>query len=129
MNTSIFLAQVLGLYLLIVGIAMLVNAKKMKAVVTEFLNSPALMFFGGVITLILGIILILIHNIWALDWRLIITLLAWLTFIKGFVNLVFPVQDLKFSKQVMHSLNDPIRFRVISAVYVLLGLILCFVGF
>ena len=34
--------------------------------------------------------MVLVHNVWVADWRIVITLLAWLTLIKGIVRLNLP---------------------------------------
>ena len=44
----------------------------------EFLKSRALIYLAGVLTLIPGLALVLVHNVWAVDWRVLITLFGWL---------------------------------------------------
>ena len=64
MEISIFLARVFGLYLLIVGLAMLFNRKVILIAVNNMLQQPGLLFFSAIVTLILGILLLEWHNIW-----------------------------------------------------------------
>ena len=45
----------------------------------EFLNSHALIYLAGIITLTAGLAIVLTHNVWAADWRILITVLGWLT--------------------------------------------------
>lgn len=44
----------------------------------------------GYITLLVGLVTIILHNIWSWDSRLVITLLGWSTFIKGIMKTGFP---------------------------------------
>lgn len=129
MNISIFLAKAFGLYLIIISASMMLNVKRMKSIIADYFASPALLLLGGAIALILGILLILTHNIWKLDWRLIITLLAWLTFIKGFMYVVFPLQTSKMMAKFTQVMRNPIRYNIIFAIYFLVGAVLCYVGF
>jgi len=90
MENSIFLAKVLGLYLTIFGLLVLLRRAQVQAIVAEFLDNPPAVFLGGIIGLILGIILVVSHNIWVADWRVLITILSWIILVKGTYYLFFP---------------------------------------
>lgn len=90
MEVSIFLGRALGIYLLIVSISMLANAKVFYLTFQRWTEQADTITLTAFISIILGILMILVHNIWVLDWRIVITLLAWLTLIKGVVRLNFP---------------------------------------
>ena len=49
MQTSIFLAKLMGPILAIAGLAMLVNRKQLDAIAQEFLRSPTLFLLLGLI--------------------------------------------------------------------------------
>lgn len=89
MDISVFLSKAFGLYLLIVGTGMLINPK-IKLMFEDIMNDPPLVYVTDFIGLILGILMITIHNVWEADWRLIITLIGWLMLIRGTVRIVFP---------------------------------------
>ena len=63
--------------------ALLVNGAASARWPSEFLASPALIFLSGVITLPAGLAIVLTHNVWVADWRVLITLLGWLAIIGG----------------------------------------------
>ena len=90
MDISIFLAKALGLYLVIVGAGMLINSEKFKQMLLPILKDPGMVLFTGFFALVVGIPMVVVHNLWVMDWRLIITLLAWLTLLKGVVRMFFP---------------------------------------
>ena len=90
MNVSKFLSKVLGLYLLIASIAMLSNMAQFTGYVNLLVNNTPLMFVMGFITLIIGILLVVSHNIWEWGWRVIITIIAWIFLLKGISILFFP---------------------------------------
>ena len=95
MELSIFLGKVLGLYLLIVSVVMTINRKDYKKLLQSFQENFALTLVCGVFTVILGLLLVVGHNIWSNDWRVIITLIAWLTLAKGIGLILVPLKILK----------------------------------
>lgn len=44
----------------------------------------------GYITFLLGLITVVLHNIWVFDWRVSITILGWITLFKGITKFGFP---------------------------------------
>jgi hypothetical protein len=125
MVISLFLAKALGLYLLILGITMFANKIEFLYNLREMIKHRPVMYLSAFITLILGILLVISHNLWVWDWRLIITLLAWWIFIKGVLRVIYPQIDRRWQK-----LLDSNTFYYCSATLVIiLGLILGYFGF
>ena len=56
MQTSVFLARLIGPVMALVGISLLMNETAFRKMAMEFLRSPALIFFSGMILLSLGVI-------------------------------------------------------------------------
>jgi hypothetical protein len=92
MPTSIFLAKLLGPILLVAGIAMLVNRRGLDAIAQELWGSPLLLLLLGIIDFAVGLAIVLTHNVWVADWRVIITLLGWLLMVRGAVRMLTPEQ-------------------------------------
>lgn len=44
----------------------------------------------GYITFLLGLITVVLHNVWVWDWRVAITILGWATLLKGIEKVGFP---------------------------------------
>lgn len=125
MTTSIILAQILGLYLLIMSIAMLVNKRYYQEAAIVMVQNSGMMFLTAIITLTLGVLLVVFHNIWVSDWRVIITILAWLGFIKGVTRMFFPRQIAKWSDAIQ---NDQVYF-ISLGICLVLGVYLAYKGF
>lgn len=126
MDMSLFLAKVMGLYFLIISVAFLINMKRFKAMMTEMVDSPALLFTVGLMVLIMGILLIVSHTLWVANWQVLVTLVAWLVFLKGIMNVVFP--------KVAHSMaisfiRSPSASYLPILINLILGLIFCYYGF
>ena len=124
MELSIFLAKVLGLYLVIVPLAVLVNRKHLPRLVEEFSTNVGLNILASIFALVLGLLLVVSHNVWTADWRVLVTILGWLTLAKGVVRLLFLEQMQKLS-----ALSLKPWWAVVLVLFVLVGLYLSYVGF
>ncbi len=112
MDLSLVLAKILGLYCLIVSISILLNYQRIPVLVHEFVESEGLKYIAGLISLILGIIVVIIHPIISYDWRLIITTFGWGAFLYGLVNLFIPELALHIIRLIGSHSNLFILFAV-----------------
>lgn len=126
MDVSKFLAKVTGIYLVIVSIALLVNMSEFATMVNSLITNGPLMFVTGFFTLILGILLVVSHNIWQWNWRLIITLIAWLSLVKG-ISLIFYPQFID-KASILFVQNTTFAYGAAILDFVL-GLVLIYFGF
>ena len=78
MQTSVFLARLIGPVMLVIGLAVFANQRAFRDMAEEFLASRALMFLSGLLIMPVGLAIVLTHNIWTADWRVLITLFGWL---------------------------------------------------
>jgi hypothetical protein len=126
MATSIFLARLIGPVCLVIGIALLINGAAFRTLAGEFLNNPALMFLSGVITLPAGLAVVLTHNVWTADWRILITLLGWLAIVGGLARILAPQRAVAVGRTL---LANPSTLHISTGVYLLIGALLCFFGY
>ncbi len=89
METSIYLAKLMGPIYFLVGVGILLNQDHFRAVVKEVSESPALFYLTGVIAIIIGGLIIILNNVWS-GWPLVITLIGWAAIAKGAVRLIAP---------------------------------------
>jgi hypothetical protein len=126
MQTSIFLAKLIGPVLLVIGVGMLVNTAGYRAMAEEFLRSRALIYLAGLLALVPGLTLVLVHNVWTMDWRVLITVLGWLATFGGVFRILFPQQVTKIGSAVI---ARPATMTGAGAVLVAIGAILSFFGY
>lgn len=62
MDSTIFLARIMGLYALVEGASMLVKRRMLLGVFSEMAKSRALSYIVGVCIVIIGLLLVLGHN-------------------------------------------------------------------
>jgi len=126
MATSVFIARLIGPFLLVVGLAVFANRDSFRTLAEEFLASRALLFLAALITLPAGLAIVLTHNVWVADWRVLITLLGWLTAISGAIRLIAPQFVVKNGRNF---LRQPMMPTIAGGIWGVLGLILCFFGY
>ena len=126
MGTSIFLAKLIGPVCLVIGIGLLINGKAFRTLAREFLDNPALMFLSGVITLPVGLAVVLTHNVWAGDWRILITILGWLAVIGGAARVLIPQRAAAVGRTM---LANPSTLCISAGVYLVFGALLSFFGY
>lgn len=126
MCLSLFIARIFGLCYLVLGTGLLLNRKNFKRVMDDFINSAALLFLGGLVALAIGVLIVLKHNIWVADWRVIITIIGWLGLAKGVWIIVFP-QTVYVVMQA-YKKNENL-FVIHSVAALIFGAVLAFFGF
>lgn len=90
MDLSTFLGQVVGAYLIVMGLSLFINREEIQKAVREFAGANASLVFYGAIALILGLMVVLSHNIWDGTWRTIVTVIGWIVLLKGATAVLFP---------------------------------------
>ena len=68
METSIFIARIFGICYLVLGTGLLFNRKAFRRIMEDFCKNAALVFYGGLTSLVIGVVIILTHNVWAANW-------------------------------------------------------------
>jgi hypothetical protein len=130
MNTSKSLARLMGPILLVIGIGMafglMMEGEGYSNVLKEFIANRALIFLTGVLALLAGVAIVNVHNVWAPDWRVIITVLGWLLVLRGIMLLVFPLTVQVFGDRVATSEAGVTAGAALTFV---LGAILCMMGY
>jgi cytochrome bd-type quinol oxidase subunit 2 len=126
METSLFLAQLIGPVLIVIGVGLLLKKTEFREMATDFLSSRALIFVSGLLTLVTGLAIVLTHNVWEFNWPVIITILGWLSVFGGVFRILFPnsVQSVGTSM-----LDKPATMTVSGAIQIVLGLWLSYVGY
>ena len=88
---TIFLAKLLGIYCLIVGLTMMANRQTMVDAVNALIRSPPLVLLAGVFAVAVGLGLVVGHNVWSGGaLPVVVTLVGWASLIKGAALLALP---------------------------------------
>lgn len=126
MGISIFLAQFWGWLLVIVGVVFLLRKKVLLEELLRLLEDKGFVLLSGWLALILGLVTVILHNLWVADWRVVITIFGWISLIKGIVRIGFPEIPQKW---VPVFKNKPALMQVLLIIYVLLGVWLIWMSY
>lgn len=124
MEVSIFLARVIGIYMIIMAISILVNRNRYLSMVKEISKSPLIHMAVSSMALVIGLLMVSVHNVWS-GWELLITLFGWLALIKGAFNLLLP----DFAIEVAQSFKNENFLNLAGFSYIVIGAFLAYVGF
>ena len=117
------IAQIFAIAYVLLGLGMIINGAYYKKTFDSLLKNSGLMFFGGVMALVVGFLIIRVHNLWVKDWTVLITIIGWLALIKGAVLLLAPKALVDISRPMLKN-------TAFLGVFVLiLGLIVGYFGF
>lgn len=88
MNRSQFLAALIGPPMVIVALSLLIN-RQLLAEIEMITARPGAIFLFGVLGLILGLAVVIGHNVWR-GWPILITLLGWNAMLAGAFRILMP---------------------------------------
>lgn len=125
MVTTFFLAKLIGVMYLTVGLGLLFNGKHFKKMMADFAKSPALTYFAGVMIVISTTAALLSHNIWEGEWYVIlITVFLWLGFLKGALFIIVPGPLMKLADAIWKKMN----FTLVGVCVILMGVLFSYLG-
>ncbi len=125
MCISLFFAQVIGVYLFLISLAMLIHSARFKRTMNEFLGHSALMSFAGGVSLIFGLVIVVSHNIWVTEWPILITIIGWILIVQGVMRIMFQETTIKVWKDMMSST----AYTLLSWICLLVSVYLLWAGF
>lgn len=111
MDNSLFLAKFWGWYLIIFFFILSFNPKRIKQIFTD-LKDEKFLITTAFLAIIMGLINILFHNIWELNFKIIITLIGWMSLFIGLALFIFP-------KRTVPSLKL-INIKFVQTIYMML---------
>jgi uncharacterized membrane protein HdeD (DUF308 family) len=122
MEIAILTARILTLVYTSAGIAAISNRLNFSKISESFEKSQALTLISGFLSLIVGTILVTYHNLWVTNWTLIITIIGWITLLKGILLIIYP-EFISFFKGIYR--NN----QIWGILMLIIGLIFGYYGF
>jgi hypothetical protein len=127
MMYTIFLAQLLGSFLIIVTLSLLFKRQNGIKLVNDLAHNQILLYVLSIIGVLLGLIVVLTHNAWSDgSLSLLITLIGWIMLIKSILAMVLPAETVtKFVK--FFTVNH--LYNIWFGIALIFGLYLSYAGF
>ena len=107
--------------MLVVGFSLLIKGKSLSKIIRETIKGEAMEYvIGGVFNLLIGLLIISVHNLWQMPlYVLLITIIGWVTVIKGVAHLLLPDKQLD---KMIRPFDNKNYFVACGLVFVLIGL-------
>lgn len=122
---SLVLAKIFGIYFLAIGLAFIVNPDRFKKMYQQIAKDENFLLMAGMLALLIGAVVVTLHNRWVLEWPVIITVLGWWSLIKGLALFIYP-DFIKLFSFLQNRSN--FFYRIISIIYIAIGLFLGYKG-
>lgn len=125
MCSSHFLAQLIGIYLILISFAMLFQRERFKKTIGELLSSGPLLALTGNLGVIFGLLIVLVHNQWVSEWPVLITLFGWILLVQAAMRIFFPHNFIELVKAI----DTKIGYTLYSWIWLIVGIYLAWMGF
>lgn len=124
---SVVVANVVSWTLLILGLSYLLQARAWARFVRAAIDAPQQILPMVLVVLVLGLFVVWTHNVWVLDWPVVVTIVGWAMAVKGTVYLIAP-QTLRIFRRWS---EDGMRRYITGAgtVVTILGVLLVYESF
>lgn len=126
MDSTIFLAQIIGVYMLVGGLSGLIYSERMQRAMAEVKNSYIFPYFDGALALIVGLLIVLMHNVWEGAAAILVTLVGWMAIVEGVSMMLLPHDTIMKIAGKLSSKNAAMGFSIIA---ILVGGYLVWYGF
>ena len=120
---AIWISKFLGPVILALSIPMIVTPTSLQDTTRRFLADSPLVLISGVLAMTAGLSIVNTHNVWVLNWTLIVTLFGWALLLGGASRIVAPRVVDRFGGAMM---DRPTMTRIIGVFWALLGAFLTF---
>jgi hypothetical protein len=84
------------------------------------------MYLAGFLGLLGGLALLIVHNVWALDWRLVITLIGWASLFRALVTIFRPQAIVSIAGRLIEYKG---AFRAAAVIDLVIGAALSYFGY
>lgn len=88
MELTLFFAKLWGAFFMVFGLLAIITGQLGRTI--EMTDDKTFVISTGYISFLMGLVTAILHNVWAWDWPVVITILAWSTMIKGIMKIGFP---------------------------------------
>ena len=90
MAHSKLIAGLIGPVMAAMGVAMLVNRELFPVIIDQISHDYGLIVLSGILSLLAGIAIVRVHNIWSGGWQVIVTVFGWLAVVGGLARMWMP---------------------------------------
>ena len=90
MRLSKLIAKIASVIYLSASLGAFFSEDYYRKVSEDLFSNAGLTYLAGFVTLLIGLLIVNYHNVWAKNWTVLITFLGWLALLKGILLIVCP---------------------------------------
>jgi hypothetical protein len=120
---AIWISKLLGPVILALAIPMIAEPRRLQETTQRFLADSPLVLVSGVLAMTAGLSIVNTHNVWVLEWTLIVTLFGWALVLGGASRIVAPSIVSAAGTAMM---ERPTATRAVGVLWACLGAFLTF---
>ena len=125
MELSILIAKIVSLIYLSAALGCFFNRDYYLRIAQDMCKNAALTYLMGFMTVIFGFLIVNYHNRWESDWTVLITMIGWLSLVKGILIIVAP----EFFQRLYEPFFTGRACKIIPYVTLAMGLLFGYFGF
>jgi len=125
MELSILIAKITAVIYLSASLGGFFSRDYYRRLADDMYKNAALTYMMGFMAVIVGFLIVHYHNLWVRDWTVLITIIGWLSLIKGIIIIVFP----KFIHRLSGLFLTEKTLKIYPYVTLFLGLLFGYFGF
>ena len=118
MDYANFLGSIIGPFYLVMGLSILLYTKEWLKLVKEWEKNHFSMVIGMIFSLIFGLIIIQMYNVWDLSIWVLITLTGWISVLKALIYFLIPGN---YIKTIIKTTNKTSWYYPSGVIMVILG--------
>ncbi|MDR3546714.1 MAG: hypothetical protein P4M11_00310 [Candidatus Pacebacteria bacterium] len=127
MDITIFLAQFLGIFFVIVTLSLLIRRDTILEIIKDVTSHRAALYVLSVVGLVSGLLLVFIHNVWSGGFvTVLVTLIGWIILLKSVLFLVLPPSS---STRLINMFRPKPVYTTWIVIALIIGLYLMYAGF
>lgn len=126
MSSTAFLARLLGLFILAIAAAILINRRGIIAALESLSQHGDTLLLAEVIGLGAGLAIVLSHEVWTSFLGVIVTLLGWFIFLRALILLLLPPEKVA---EIFALVAWPQRAETYAMISLVIGILLTIAGF
>lgn len=115
---AVWISKFLGPLIVALSIRMIGAPASLQKTTRRFLADTPLVLISGILAMTAGLSIVNTHNVWVVDWTLIVTLFGWALVLGGAARIVAPGVVNRVGGAMM---DRPVTTRVVGVLWALLG--------
>jgi phosphotransferase system glucose/maltose/N-acetylglucosamine-specific IIC component len=100
-ETTMLVSQLAGPIIVAMGLGMLLNMKYYKKLYDVFSGSPFTVVVAAMASMLVGLLIVLDHNLWSTPQEIVVSIFGWAALVKGVLYFLAPTVLGKIGKAIV----------------------------